>query len=181
MAGYGHQKYRFARFDGVDFYRFGSKGNTLEANLEVGRRFYSGLNFSLRPFLGFDFINNEIGAANEGLGGFRYGKAALQQGYVRLGSDVQWMYGCFNLNGMAAFSQQVLDSRAAASVGQGAVTSMLRSNKYGDSVFTFGLGAGYAMNPRQTWSLFVNYNADVFADGRGKATHTASFGTQFKF
>jgi hypothetical protein len=184
-VGYGHQKYDMKRWGatvlGPQYFNTSPTGHTVEANLELGRRFTAGPIFSFRPVIGLDFLDNEIGSAYEGSGGLAYGKTNLQQLFIRVGTDAQWTFNRLNLNLSASFAEQLLDDRAEASVTGGLFTTTLRTQKYGNSVFTFGAGANYALNASGTWLLFSNYNADIFADSKASAGHTFTLGTQWKF
>ncbi|GHT45280.1 hypothetical protein FACS189454_04510 [Planctomycetales bacterium] len=187
VVGYGHQNYDFTRY-GIDsntalerWFQSSANGSTLEANLELGRRFLLGPVFSYRPFAGVDFIRNNINGSDEGLGGAIYGKTELDQLAIRLGSDANWAFGRLNLNGSIAFSQQVLDDYAETTLGWNNNIGTLRAAKLGNSFFTFTAGADYTLNASGSWVVFGNYVADVYCDGRSSALHTFSLGTQWKF
>jgi hypothetical protein len=153
VVGYGSQNYRFDDDSTPN-------GRTLEANLEIGRRFYKGPNCSLRPFVAFDYLNNEMETDD-------YSKLKLSQGLLRFGTDAKYVRDRLGLTGLFAFSQGVIGNQAA--------------DWYGESIFTVGCGGSYTLNTRHNWALFANYTADIFADGNGDTMHSFALGTQLRF
>ncbi|GHT14287.1 hypothetical protein FACS1894170_11160 [Planctomycetales bacterium] len=151
-VGYGSQKYRF---DGDT-----PSGRTLEANLEIGRRFYKGPNCSLRPFVAFDYLNNKMDSAGDD-------QLKLSQGLLRFGTDAKYVRDRLGLTGLFSFSQGVIGNQMA--------------DWYGESIFTVGCGGSYTLNTRHNWTLFANYNADIFANGNGDVMHSFALGTQLRF
>ncbi|MDR3183555.1 MAG: autotransporter outer membrane beta-barrel domain-containing protein [Planctomycetaceae bacterium] len=153
-VGYGSQEYR-------NNAAITPGGRTLEANLEIGRRFYKGPNCSMRPFAAFDYLNNKMDA-EDGLS-----RLKLEQGFIRFGTDSQFVNGPLSLAGFIAFSQNVLGNPLA--------------DWYGDSVFTFGVGGSYVLNARCNWTVFAGYETNIFVAGNGGPVHSYHVGTQLKF
>ncbi|MDR2169264.1 MAG: autotransporter outer membrane beta-barrel domain-containing protein [Planctomycetaceae bacterium] len=183
IFGFGHQRYKVARYD------FGSErefnvnpdGNTFEFNLEFGRRFQTWHNSSLRPFISIDYLANKVSGADEGAGGFRYDDLSLNQLYLRLGADVQWHFGALCFDAGAAFSQQLLDDYAKAKVSQGPISTSLRTSRYGNSIFTFNVGANYAFDELRSCCIFINYVGEVFVGGEAESINSLQTGIQWKF
>ncbi|MDR1923603.1 MAG: autotransporter outer membrane beta-barrel domain-containing protein [Planctomycetaceae bacterium] len=181
--GYGHQWHRVLRYDWALSREFevSADGDTLELNVEFGRRFQTSYNSSLRPYAALDYLKNWVGAADEGSEGFRYNNLALNQLFLRIGGDVQWYFGQLYFGAGAAYSQQLLDDYASATVAQGPVSTSLRTSRYGNSVFTFNVGASYSLGGFRQCSVYANYVGEIFVDGKGKAINTVQTGIQWKF
>lgn len=183
MFGFGHQRYQISRYDFVLGRDFVVKpdGNTFELNVEFGRRFQTWHNSAIRPFIAVDYLANSIRDANEGTGGFRYDNLSLEQLFIRLGTDVQWHFGLLCFDAGIAFSQQLLDDYAEATVSQGPISTALRTSRYGNSVFTFNVGANYAFNNFRSCSMYINYVGEVFVGGECESINSLQTGIQWKF
>ncbi|MDR1483426.1 MAG: autotransporter domain-containing protein [Planctomycetaceae bacterium] len=183
MLGFGHQRYRISRYDFGTGREFVVKpdGNTFEVNIEFGRRFQTRYNSAIRPFIAIDYLNNSVSSADEGVGGFRYDNLSLDQLFLRLGTDVQWNFGLLCFDAGIAFSQQVIDDYAQATVSQGQIATALRTSRYGNSVFTFNVGANYAFDALRTCSIYINYVGEVFVGGESESINSLQTGIQWKF
>ncbi|MDR2762257.1 MAG: autotransporter outer membrane beta-barrel domain-containing protein [Planctomycetaceae bacterium] len=181
--GFGHQRYKIARYDFGLEREFSIKpdGNTFEFNVEFGRRLQTWHNTSIRPFIGIDYLTNSISSADESLGGFRYSNLSLDQLFFRVGSDVQWHFGLLCFDAGVAFSQQLLDDYAEAMVSQGQISTALRTSRYGNSIFTFNVGANYAFDRFRACSIYINYVGEVFVGGESESINSLQTGIQWKF
>jgi hypothetical protein len=183
MIGFGHQRYLVSRYD-LDWGRefiVEPDGNTFEMNLEFGRRFQTWHNSSIRPFFALDYLTNSVSAVDEGAGGFRYDNLSLDQLFLRLGADVQWHFGLLCFDAGVAFSQQVIDDYAEATVSQGPISTALQTCRYGNSVFTFNVGAIYSFNGIRSCNIYINYVGEVFVGGESKSINSLQTGIQWKF
>jgi hypothetical protein len=183
MLGFGHQRYRISRYDFGREREFEIKpdGNTFEINLEFGRRLQTWHNSSIRPFIAIDYLANSISSADEGVGGFRYDNLSLDQLFFRVGTDVQWHFGLLCFDAGIAFSQQLLDDFAEATISQGQISTALRTSRYGASVFTFNVGANYAFDRFRACSIYINYVGEVFVGGESESINSLHTGIQWKF
>ncbi|MDR0391181.1 MAG: autotransporter domain-containing protein [Planctomycetaceae bacterium] len=183
MFGLGHQRYRISRYDfrfNQDFF-VKPDGNTFEANLEFGRRFQTLHNMAIRPFIALDYLTNSVSAANEGVGGFRYEDLSLNQLFIRLGTDIQCHFNLFCFDAGVAFSQQVSDDHAEATVSQGPISTSLKTSRYGHSVFTFNVGMSYAFDRYRACSVYINYVGDIFVGGEKESINSLQTGIQYRF
>ncbi|MDR1052681.1 MAG: autotransporter outer membrane beta-barrel domain-containing protein [Planctomycetaceae bacterium] len=183
MLGFGHQRYKISRYDvalGRGFV-VNPDGNTFEANLEFGRRFQTWHNSAIRPFIAIDYLASSVSSADEGLNGFRYNDLSLDQLFLRLGTDLQWQFNLLCFDAGVAFSQQLLDDYAKATVSQGAISSTLRTSRYGNSVFTFNVGASYSFDRFRSCSIYINYVGEIFVGGESESINSLQTGLQWKF
>ena len=195
-VGYGHQSYdytRFGRYNNVATRHFGSyDGDTFEASVELGRRFYVNQCLSFRPVIGFDMFTNSIDAMQEKGGtvdyNYNFGKASLTQMFARIGSDVQWTRGRLNLNGGAYYSYQFDGNgdtlRTQLSRENNGVTQSgwMRGADLGNSVITINAGANYYLNKAHTFTVFGNYYGDIYTDRDGDPiTHWFTAGVSYRF
>ncbi|MDR1478395.1 MAG: autotransporter domain-containing protein [Planctomycetaceae bacterium] len=183
VLGFGHQRYKILRYDaglGREF-TVRPDGNSFEANIEFGRKFQTLHNFSVRPYISFDYLGNSVSSANEGLGGFRYDDLSVDQLFLRLGTDIQCHYDLLCLDAGVAFSQQLLDDYAKATVSQGTISSTLKTSRYGNSVFTFNIGANYSFDRFHCRSIFINYVGEVFVGGEAESINSLQTGFQWRF
>ncbi|MDR2346405.1 MAG: autotransporter domain-containing protein [Planctomycetaceae bacterium] len=183
ILGFGHQRYRITRYDfGIDRdFIVSPDGHTFEMNLEFGRRFQTWHNSAIRPFIAIDYITNSVSNADEGTGGFRYNNLQLEQLFLRLGTEVQWHFGLLCFDAGIAFSQQLLDEYAEAVVSQGPISTALQTSRYGNSVFTFNIGANYAFDKFRFCSIYINYTGEVFVGGECESINSLQTGIQWKF
>ncbi|MDR0392453.1 MAG: autotransporter outer membrane beta-barrel domain-containing protein [Planctomycetaceae bacterium] len=183
MLGFGHQRYSISRYDFGRDQEFITKpdGRTFEMNLEFGRRFQTWHNTAIRPFIAIDYLNNSVSAANEGIGGFRYDNLSLDQLFIRLGADVQGHFNSLCLDAGVAFSQQVIDDYAEATVSQGPISTSLKTSRYGNSVFTFNVGASYSFDRFRACSIYINYVGEVFVGGESESINSLQTGIQCRF
>ncbi|MDR1959779.1 MAG: autotransporter outer membrane beta-barrel domain-containing protein, partial [Planctomycetaceae bacterium] len=202
--GYGSQDYNISRVASIgDLGNLPAKsnpnGDTYELNFEIGRRTYLNNRLSFRPFFGVDYSKNAIGATDESawdeygsidVPTFHYGKVNLEQVFLRVGTDLRYQRGRLGWYGNFAYSANVGDDYASANVNAVANggydwtplhghTGELRSVKYGNSIFTLGTGANFDLT--KNWSVNIDYNADIYTDGKAKAVHTGLVGTSVKF
>ena len=195
FLGYGHQSYDYGRWaqnqnSSTFTRRTGSyDGDTFEATVELGRRYYVNPCLSFRPVIAFDMFNNSIEAMQETGGlvaadNYTFGKASLTQLFVRVGSDLQWTRGRLNLNTGAYYSYQFGDNgdTLRSQLSDGTYNGWVRGSDLGNSVITLTAGANYYLNQAQTFSVFGNYFGDIYTDRTGDpVTHWFTVGAQYRF
>jgi len=203
--GFGTQNYDVQRYQEFGLnpgvYLASSKGNTVEASFEIGRRFYcSGCKckhgckcqLSFRPVIGFDYYVNQIGGAQEKRNlfqgnqnyGLKYDSMQLNQMFLRVGSDVQRYWNCFRFSAGSYYSYLMNKdgSRLSAWASDEFHGNKVVGNNLGRNTITVNLGGNLFLNDERTISLFVNYEGDYFADRSGTPFgHNGIAGFQCRF
>lgn len=161
-------------------------GNTLEANIELGRQFRVGQCMSLRPVVGLDFFHNRIEASNETLliiDLIHYDKIKFNQAYVRIGSDVQWNFRRLNiLSGVYYLYDFVDDDLKVGANLLDQLSTNLHSCDLGNSVISLKIGGQYYLNRIRTLSAYCAYNADIYVDRDSTpVAHTGAVGLRWVF
>jgi len=113
------------------------KGNTTEANLELGRRIWCGP-WSMRPVGAVDILMNHLDAATEtGPNAVAYGKASLTQVFLRTGTDLRYQRNRFTFNSGLYYAYNVNDDTLESTMAVAGNPGQLTGTKLGDSLLTF--------------------------------------------
>ena len=167
-GGYGTQ-----RFGTVIFPDDTMTGKTFETTIEFGRRYHLNRCWSYRPFVGLDWFSNNVQA--NGTNNYE-----LTQVMGRIGSDLQYTRGRWNLNGGLHYAYQLNESALA-----NAVTPAI---ELGRKALTLTAGTTVYLDKCQKCSLFVNYYGDYYMDrhdsidrGNHPWRHTGLIGAGYRF
>jgi hypothetical protein len=150
-------------------------GNTLELNLEAGKRFFSG-NWSVRPAAAFDLYWNQLDAVTEtGSNATTYDKSDFTQAFVRFGSDLRYAKDRFTFNSGLYYAYDLNDDKLATRVSAVGLSSTLSGSKLGRSLLTFNVGGEYALGQKKTFAVFGGFTGDSALDRDGDGFQSVGY------
>jgi len=163
VFSYGFQDYDMQRFvSGSGFYTSSFKGNTMEANLELGRRFSAGA-WSLRPAIAADVFNNKLkGATEREIGGATFDRVDLTQVFLRTGAELRYQGRSFTFNSGVFYSYDLNGKDLRTRVSKGAFSAPLLGTTLGRELLTFNLGGEYQF--AGSLFLFGGYQGEYVLD-----------------
>ena len=183
VFAYGWQDYDMRRLGLMNgIYSSSFKGNTMEGNLELGKRFSAGA-WSLRPVFAADVLNNKIRSATEkGLmpgdfdEGVIYNRLNLTQVFLRTGAELRYqvryltfnsgIYYAYDLNG------KELTTRVR-SVNHQELYAPLVGTKLGRKLLTFNVGGEYWLS--HNVSVFGGYQGECVTDRADSKVHNTGY------
>jgi len=179
VFAYGWQDYDMRRrANGNGFYTSTFKGNSMEANLELGKRLAAGA-WSLRPVVAVDVFNNKIKGATE-VGGATYDKIDLTQTFLRTGTELRYRMRHFTFNSGVYYAYDLNGKELKTRATNGAYDMQLTGAKLGRELLTFNLGGEYWL--AQSLSVFGGYQGEYVMDRTNSRVHNAGYiGAGFKW
>ena len=173
VFAYGFQDYDMRRFaKGGNLYTSSFNGETMEANLEIGKRLSAGP-LSLRPAVAADVFNNKLKGAAEA-GGVTYNKVDLMQVFLRTGTELRYQGQYFTLNSGIYYAYDVigetLKTGVRNSLGQ---QSQLVGSRFGRELLTFNFGGECRLT--QKFSVFGGYQGAHALDRTNPRLHSTGY------
>jgi len=145
-------------------------GNTVEMNIELGKRHYFSERcgvWSARPAVAVDWYFNRLGNAQESGGDLvRYHGTDFSQLFFRFGTDLRYERGRWALESGLFYSYDLRGAGLEAKVsddnnGQ----SLLVGSRQGRSVLSFNIGGSYLVG--KNFTLFGGYQGEVTPEQAG--------------
>jgi len=159
-------------------------GTTQEFNLELGKRFHTGV-WSVRPLIGADFFLTRLGRGTErgfGVGeAVMYDKTNLTQTFMRSGFDAQTRWNNLTFNTGLSYAHDVRNQTLRTNVWEvgGTGNASLTGSKVGRSLFSFNVGGEYVFE--KNVSLFGGYEGRATLDRRGGYQSIGQIGGLWKW
>jgi len=188
---YGWQDFKSLRNGQRGVYRTAFDGNTVELNVELGKRHYFGGHngiWSTRPSVALDWYLSRLGGGWEtggysSYGAMRYGSKDFSQLFFRFGTDLRYERGPWALEGGVYYSYDMLGADLRSSVSDvqtGSLVSTLGGSKLGRSVLSYNLGSSWLVC--RNFTVFGGYRGEVAPEqaGRGYA-HTGYVGGAWRW
>jgi hypothetical protein len=174
VFNYGWQNYDSVRYEGADVYTAGFKGNTVELNLELGKRRYAGA-WSARPLIGFDLFSNDLHGAQEsaGAGSVTYDKANYTQAFFRFGTDLRYELNRFALTSGLYYSYDMKGGDLWSGVSSGPFHTALQGSRLGRSVLSYNFGGSMLIGKH--CSVFGGFNGETVTDRDGDGFHSTGY------
>jgi hypothetical protein len=190
IYNYGSQDYKLTRLDpglGLNWHSHNAAfdGNTNEVNLELGKRIFVNRRWSYRPVIGFDLlINDWDGALEDGnlSTAIAYNGTDYTQAFLRVGTDLKYVKGGFELNSGLYYSYDLNDNELKSKVFardnsklgyDKDISSTLFGSDLGRSVLTFNVGGSFACSERL--SIFGGFTGDAVLDRDGKGFQSIGY------
>lgn len=173
FVGGGYQKFTTSRSDLDHSYSTSYNGSSFELNVEYGR-YFAGQNGTLvRPFIAADWEYADQQSSQEKAVGnaYRhYKRAYLSQFLVRFGLDLEKRWQRVDLNGGISYAGMLFGRTQARGEIYYPVRdayTMSRSARMGRSTLTLKTGLNWHLNPLRTFTVSVDYFADIYMDRGG--------------
>jgi hypothetical protein len=174
ILNYGWQDFTSNRYVGTaNTAKYGA--NTLEVNLEAGKRIFFG-NWSVRPVTAVDLYWNKLNAATEtGTNAVAYDRSDFTQTFVRFGSDLRYEFGSFTFNSGVYYSWDTNNDELETRVSAAGLSSTLSGSKLGRSLLTFNVGGEYAFGAYKNFSIFGGFTGDAALDRDGDGFQSVGY------
>ena len=171
IVNFGWQNYHSLRNDDGNI-RSSFNGNTVEMNVELGKRHYfnerCGM-WSARPVVAIDWYFNRLGSGQElSAGGdpARYHGTDYSQLFFRFGTDLRYERGRWAVESGLYYSYDLHGAELKSQVSDGNNDqSRLIGSRQGRSVLTFNLGGSYLVG--RNFTLFGGYLGEVTPEQAG--------------
>ena len=165
VFNYGWQDYNSQRSEANDIYYSSFHGNTVELNVELGKRCYFG-QWSARPSIAIDWYLNKLNGGREtsvANNTLWYDKTDLSQLFFRFGSDLRYERGPWAIESGLYYSYDMRGADLWSGVSDTQtreIRSALIGSKLGRSVL--------ALNLSGSWQICRNFT--IFGGYRGEVT-----------
>ncbi len=188
--GGGWQRYNLHRQSNGHLYKSNYSGNTLNVDVEFGRRFITERLCVLRPFLGLDLAITRIGSSTETPDNLytneyrRYEKDGITQFLSRAGVELGKSWKKFDLNSGIQIAWNWGDTdpetKIVYPVSGGSVYS--RGAGLGRFDLVMNVGFNWYFGAGRNTMLYVNYIGDVYLDRQGDTgSNTGMVGVLWRF
>ena len=177
IVNFGWQDYHSQRNDGDDL-QASFNGNTVEMNVELGKRHYfserCGM-WSARPVVAIDWYFNRLGSGQEVPAGgesVRYLGTDFSQLFFRFGTDLRCEHGRWALESGLYYSYDLRGAGLEAKVSDdNNDQSWLIGSRQGRSVLSFNVGGSYLVG--RNFTLFGGYHGEVTPEQAGNTYASA--------
>jgi outer membrane autotransporter protein len=174
ILNFGWQNYNSQRNETNNLFQTGFHGNTVELNIDLGKRHYFGEccggMWSTRPAFAIDWYYNRLGDAQETPGGVNalwYQGTNFSQLFFRFGTDLRYERGRWALEGGLFYSYDLRGADLWSRVSDSNDNSnTLIGSGLGRSIFSFNIGGSYLLGRNLT--LFGGYRGETAPERTGK-------------
>lgn len=156
VFSYGWQNFNSQRNNSVMAF----DGNTMEVNLELGKRHYA-CGWSSRPSFALDWSKSILHGGQEA-GGITYDKIDHSQLLFRFGTDLRYDWGPLMFDSGLYYSYDMLGNELRS----GTTSGTLVGSTLGRSMISYNLGGSWIVNSKLT--IFGGYRGEYAPESAGK-------------
>jgi outer membrane autotransporter protein len=182
IFNFGWQDYKSDRHDLGDLLQTKFNGNTVELNVEWGKRHYFGGYYgmwSTRPAIAIDWYLNRLGGGRENFintNALQYHSMNFSQLFFRFGTDLRYEAGRWALEGGMFYSYDMrgadLWSRVS-DVETNEFHSALVGSTMGRSVLSLNVGGSYLVG--KNFTLFAGYRGEAAPEQAGRGFENTGY------
>ena len=174
IFNFGWQNYNTQRSETANLFQTGFNGNTVELNVDLGKRHYFGEccggAWSARPAVGIDWYYNRLDGTQEspaGTNALWYHGTDFSQLFFRFGTDLRYERGRWAIEGSLFYSYDLRGADLWSRVSDSSNNfNTLIGSDLGRSVLSFNIGGSYLLGRNIT--LFGGYRGEVIPEQAGR-------------